>query len=505
MRRLPTIVAFGIALGATAGCTTSTVIDEIVEPVAERPVSELGVAGEFAEQLVGPEGAELQLGEATLRVPAGAVDNETLVRITIEDADIPPGFRAYSPVYRIEPALGTSTLELPHVGDDAIATLFWAQQDAGFAASPREAEDGRVSASLTSVSRAFVGVACEGDECCRRATSALDVLLLLDNSGSMSEEQANLAAALPALVAALVTGDANGDGIQDFPVIDSLQIGSISSDIGTGGFTIPTCNEPNFGDDGILLQHGVGGGCDARYPAIQSFEGGDADSFARSVQCVAMTGTEGCGFEQSLDAMLKAVTPGNQLTPTGDPLRFVNGSQGHGDGENAGLVRDGSTLALINLSDEDDCSALDPDIFNRDSAVYTDPDLNLRCSRHTEALHPVSRYSDGFLSLKSDPSQLVYAAITGIPTGMGEASHAEILADPRMIEIPDPAMPSQLTPVCESAAGAAYPARRILQVAEQLEAAGAFTVASSICDTNFQSAAAAILASVAASASGSCQ
>ena len=503
MRHLPTFAAFAIIL-ATAGCPTSSPVSEVIVP--QRPVSELGIAGDFTESLVGPEGAELQLGEATLRVPAGAVGSETMVRITIENADIPAGFRAYSPVYHIEPALGAAVLELPHVGDDAIATLFWAHEDAGFAASPSEAADGRISASLTSVSRAFVGVACEGDDCCRRATSALDVLLLLDNSGSMSEEQANLAAALPALVAALVTGDADGDGVQDFPVIDSLQLGSISSDIGTGGFTIPTCNEPNFGDDGIFLQHGVGAGCDASYPAIQSFEGGDADAFASSVQCVAMTGTEGCGFEQSLDAMLKAITPSTQVSPTGVPTRFVNGSQGHGDGTNAGLVREHATLALINLSDEDDCSASDADIFNRDSARYTDPDLNLRCSRYGDtALHPISRYSDGFLALKSDPSQLVYAAIAGIPTDMSGSSHAEVLADPRMIEMPDPEQPSQLTPVCTSLAGQAYPARRIIQVAQQLEAAGAYTVASSICDSNFQSAAAAILAAVAASASGSCQ
>lgn len=502
MRRLSTFVAFGLAFGTA--CTTST---PVAEPeVTERPVSDLGVTGDFAEQLVGPAGAEIELGEATLRVPAGALRSDTMIRITIEDTDIPEGFRAYSPVYRIEPALSESVLELPHVGDDAIATLFWAQEDGGFAASSSEAEGGQVSASLTGVSRAFVGVACEGDECCRRATSALDVLLLLDNSGSMAEEQATLAAALPALVEALVTGDADGDGIQDFPVIDSLQLGSISSDIGTGGFTIPTCNEPNFGDDGLLLQHGIGAGCDPSYPAIQSFDGGDASAFASSVQCVAMTGTQGCGFEQSLDAMLKAVAPSTHASPTGSQTRFVNGSVGHGDGANAGLVREHATLALINLSDEDDCSALDPDIFNRDSATYTDPDLNLRCSRYADdALHPTSRYADGFLALKADPSQLVYAAIAGIPTGMGDATNTEILADPRMVEAPDPDMPSQLTPVCESEAGYAYPARRIVQVAEELEAAGAFTVASSICDSDFQAAAAAILASLASSASGSCE
>lgn len=502
MRCLPTFVAFGIALGATTGCTTSTAVEP---PVIQRPVTELGQVGDSAEALVGPAGAEIQLGEATLQVPSGALDADTMVRITIETANIPTGFQAYSPVYRIEPALAAATLDLPHVGDDAIATLFWAQEGEGFAASSSEASDGHVRASLTSVSRAFVGVACEGDACCRRATSALDVLLLLDNSGSMAEEQANLAVQLPALIAALATGDADGDGIQDFPIIDSLQIGSISSDMGTGGFNIPTCDEPNFGDDGVFLQHADGPSCAASYPAIQNFEGGDADAFASSVQCVAMTGTQGCGFEQSLDAMLKALAPSNQLSPTGTPLRFANGSQGHGDGINAGLVREDATLALINLSDEDDCSAIDPNIFNRDSTTYTDPDLNLRCSRYADALHPTSRYTDGFLTLKSDPSQLVYAAIAGIPAGMNNASPTEILADPRMAEVPDPAMPSQLTPVCESASGAAFPARRILGVAEELEAAGAFTVSSSICDSDFSAATAAILASLASSASGSCQ
>ena len=43
--------------------------------------------------------------------------------------------------------------------------------------------------------------------------------------------------------------------------------------------------------------------------------------------------------------------------------------------------------------------------------------LNLRCFNYPDQVHPLSRYVNGLLELKR-PGELVYAAITGIPSDM---------------------------------------------------------------------------------------
>lgn len=144
----------------------------------------------------------------------------------------------------------------------------------------------------------------------------VDLLFMIDNSNSMAEEQASITAEIPRLVRILATGDSSNppDGTQDFAPVRSLHIGVITSDMGTGGNAVPTCDRGTFGtrlgDDGILLTRSRVTGCMATFPAIFDFNRGeDADAFAANVACVATTGTGGCGFEQQLDAVLKAVSP----------------------------------------------------------------------------------------------------------------------------------------------------------------------------------------------------
>ena len=100
-------------------------------------------------------------------------------------------------------------------------------------------EGGLAIAESTHFSQAVVGSACEGDDCCDQANGQLDVLLMVDSSGSMAEEQAALAAQIPRLARALATGDANGDGVQDFPALESVRFGVVSSDMGTGSDFVP--------------------------------------------------------------------------------------------------------------------------------------------------------------------------------------------------------------------------------------------------------------------------
>ncbi len=333
----------------------------------------------------------------------------------------------------------------------------------------------------------------------------VDLLFMVDNSNSMAEEQMNLAAQFPRMVNILATGDQNGDGIEDFPPVKSLQIGVVTSDMGTGGFIVPTCADANLGNDGILRTQGNTsiGGCQASYPRFQLFEPenmpGGAPQFANDVTCVANLGTNGCGFEQQLEAILKAVTP------SGSPLTFAMGSRGHADVMNAGFVRPDSLLAIIVVTDEDDCSALNPDVFNPQSAQFPG-DLNLRCFMYADAaVHPVQRYVDGLIDARGDEDLLIYAAITGIPERLVGAGFDAILSDPDMQEMPDPAMPTRLRPSCNRpGTGLAFPPKRIVQVAQGLEARGSNGIVQSICVDDFTNALTNIIEKIASALGGAC-
>ena len=332
-----------------------------------------------------------------------------------------------------------------------------------------------------------LGLDCVGGVCCMGSGTRVDVLFMVDNSNSMAEEQLALAAQLPRMVRVLATGDLDGDGTPESEPVRDLHLGVVNADMGTGGFTVPTCARSDFGDDGILRTAGATSlGCMATYPSFIEFQpsapGADPAAAATDFACVATMGVGGCGFEQQLEATLKA------LTPSSSPIRFFRSTTGHGDGANAGFLRPDSLLVAFLLTDENDCSASDGDVFNPSSSSHPG-DLNLRCFDYPGALHPLTRYVDGLLALRADPRDLIYAAISGVPpdlitTGV-PADYRAILSDPRMAEHVDAAMPTRLATSCSSAGGVAFPPRRIVRVAEELSDRGATGVLGSICQSDY--------------------
>jgi hypothetical protein len=346
--------------------------------------------------------------------------------------------------------------------------------------------------------------ACVDGICCVPRTDPVDLLFMVDNSNSMAEEQASLAASFPRMLDVLTAGDLDGDGAADFPAVTDMHVGVVTSDMGTGGARVPTCNEPSYGDDGILRRTpGSLSGCDPTYPAFLTYTApGSTATLAADFGCVATTGTGGCGFEQQLDAALKA------LTPAASPLRFQLGSPGNGDGPNAGFLRAGSVLAVVLVTDEEDCSASDPELFDPGSSTYGG-DLNLRCFNHPSAVHPVSRYVDGFLALRSDPADLIFTLVGGVPPDLvvdpARPDYLGILADERMVEMIDPIMPTRLRPSCDvPGRGQALPPRRMVETARQLDEAGAGAVVQSICQADLTAAMRAIANRIAASVASEC-
>jgi hypothetical protein len=356
----------------------------------------------------------------------------------------------------------------------------------------------------------------------------LDLLFVVDNSQSMAEEQAALNLQFPRLIKTLTSG-LRSDGTK-FPAVKNLHLGVVSSDMGLVGIPNAYGCDVNGGDDGVLQHKGGGGpGCSASYPSFLSFERGssDPDKVANDFGCIASLGTHGCGFEQQLEAGLKALWPksyqdknGNVLIGDQNPLSFLSttadGRWGHGDmpstqGGNAGFLRSGqetSIVAIVVVTDEEDCSSIDTSHFTSDpSNPISQQPPNLRCFLNKQNLFKVERYVQGFKALRPAREDLViFAAIVGVPPDLvsadararydlakdeqREAYYDAILSDPRMQERPNGATDkskANLEPSCfgENAEGkpaAAYPPVRIVQVARGFGKNG---VVQSICQKDF--------------------
>ncbi len=361
----------------------------------------------------------------------------------------------------------------------------------------------------------------------------VDLLFLIDDSGSMEDEQRALQREIPRLVSVLASGDRDGDGTEDFRPVRSLHVGVVSSDLGAGTASptrLGACRHGS-GDDGLLRRTDPSCGGGASESGVFDFvRGSDPTSFLSDVSCVTDLGTGGCGLEQQLEASLEAVTPATpeDWTRAGyTPPRFLDpetgelSRPGHALGANAGFLRPGSVLAVVLVTDEEDCSAADTAIFGDDAAAAArfGSDVQLRCTRladpSTGALHAVQRYVDGLLGLRTSPGLLVFSAIVGLPSDLVPGSDttsidfAGILGDPRMRYEETGERENFLRDACTRTeggvvVGSADPARRIVETAAGLSSAGASVSLSSICEGDFGPAIDGVIARIADALRGAC-
>lgn len=309
----------------------------------------------------------------------------------------------------------------------------------------------------------------------------VDIVVLVDNSGSMSLEQEALTQRFPELIAELVNPAIDpGTGRPVHPPVEDLNIGVISSDMGTMGQTVSTCSDPVDGDNGCFLSTSTRPGCSSSYPTFLSRNESNAgtytpDQMAQDFTCIATLGTRGCGFEQQLKAM-KQATITNTLP----------------GGCNAGFLRPDSLIALIFVTDEEDCSVRSdhPEMF--DNSRTDLGHLNIRCFAHPEFVEPWEDYVTAFRSLRpaEEQNKIVIGMIVGVPPdapqciGPGDRLGG-CLTVPAMVETVDPVTPSQLLPSCNTSMGYAFPPRRFVQVAQ---AFGDSAYVDSICKTDWRDA-----------------
>ena len=306
--------------------------------------------------------------------------------------------------------------------------------------------------------------------------------VVVDNSGSMNEEQLALANNLPTLVQELMSPSDPGH----VPVTD-LNVAIVSTDMGSGGFELNTCQWGAWGyaagDDGCFRNSPSGTlpGCVATYPRHLHRGPDNDDSYpldrmGADFACMATLGTGGCGFEQQLEAARKGLV--EQTAP---------------DGCNAGFLRDDSILAVVVVSDEEDCSVEDTRILNPDADEFGP--LNVRCYLHGEMLKNVGTMVSELRSMRANPRDFVMAMIVGVPMSPAcEAFGNDIegcLALPEMQYGVD-GTGTNFLPVCRHPLGwgTAVPGRRFIEAAQQI---GENALVRSICNENWRPAMAGIL------------
>ena len=185
----------------------------------------------------------------------------------------------------------------------------------------------------------------------------LDLLFLIDDSASMAPMQARLAQELPSVLSHFAQ-----DPVTGLPV--DLHVGVVSSSMGAGAYgNVNQCHSHSYdaesqGDyQGSLLQ-GPGGPHSGACPALTAgetflatgdgvttgpnFTGDLGSVFA----CMALIGDKGCGFESVFGAVQVALQRG------ATPRDVTDG----GDPDNGGFVRPDARLAVVLLTNEDDCS-----------------------------------------------------------------------------------------------------------------------------------------------------
>lgn len=260
----------------------------------------------------------------------------------------------------------------------------------------------------------------------------LDVLFVIDNSGSMFDEESELADRFRDFI------DTLSSRMGEMP---SIHIGVVSTDMGTGMYPVGTRGSPGAcdatGDKGLLLSVPTSDGCPTPDGHFIIDEGGSTQSgnyppgeLAETFACIAHLPPYGCGFEQPFEAMRTALT-------TDDPT-------------NAGFLRPDAMLLVVLVTDEDDCSAADDSLFDSSQSELDDPlgqygsfrcfDLAVTCAEDNRTigaktdcqvndaspyLFPVQRYVDFLTQLKGgDPGMVLVAAMSG------ENGPVEVIQDP---------------------------------------------------------------------------
>ncbi len=299
----------------------------------------------------------------------------------------------------------------------------------------------------------------------------VDLLVSVDNSGSMAEEQNILSTGFFTLINSLTRPlSPEVDKDWGFPAVNNMRVAIVSSDMGlqwgpdgeTGGNTtdVAGCGN-NTGQNGEFLGpklttinvesgqikcedggeqcpegfncnnnlcEGPGGNgtvnCPKDTPAFVETTGIDVNKkLTTQVACMAQQGTDGCGVEQQLEAAVRGLQ--NYKT----------------DDQTTSFLVDSHLLAILVVSDEEDCSIRDKGLFSTEEwESGANELLNVACNypaenetflfpadlndateiadRHGVDMEDLSTYYSRFVEMKDGKAAaVIFAAIVGVPQG----------------------------------------------------------------------------------------
>lgn len=358
-----------------------------------------------------------------------------------------------TPVETAPPTTGSETHWLRHCDDDAACRLDGARPDArcvcGICSAACDVDDacghheveGRCAAGDSDAVGALCGVLPAGDGLCVGACAAdadcgelvcrdgdcvapepvareagdtfevpgrpkVDYLFVVDDSGSMCEEQAALSAAFQPIADMLWTE-------HDFrlAVVSTDGMGQVAEH---GAFLrrptppVPSLNCRDEGGEPVVPDTAdCQGLIDAgALPTILSSDGAeDADRLADQFRCLVTLGTNGDGFEKGLESMRRALSCGGPNRPDFDSC-CVGSAYDPEACEDPAFLRPDADLVVIFLTDEDDCSDRPDALISRSE--------NSNCQWDADRLTPVDDYVAFLDGLKPAPrKQIGVAAIVG--------------------------------------------------------------------------------------------
>jgi len=289
----------------------------------------------------------------------------------------------------------------------------------------------------------------------------IDLLFVVDNSGSMGEEQLRLADSLPYLVARLET--LTGNGVRLEPDINAMVT---SSDFGNplctpfepadydpargapidtacldrlshftnlvGTFSIPEacqthCPAPVEPTDPFVhFAAGIDNIPDTVVPTDIDGDGNLESPAAQALACLVPQGINGCGYEAQLENMLQALNPAAEWNQGPTPF-----------------LRDGATLAIVLITDEADCSVQDYSMMEDPLLQNINPDTGSPgpssaicwnagmdctgpdamgvysdCQPQTSDLQELTRYTNYLVGelRENQGKEVVMLGVLGIPT-----------------------------------------------------------------------------------------
>ncbi|MBW1808838.1 MAG: hypothetical protein JRJ87_11645 [Deltaproteobacteria bacterium] len=303
-------------------------------------------------------------------------------------------------------------------------------------------------------------------------TSMVDILFVIDNSGSMAGEQHQLAESFKVLAAgleenfgdkyriAVITTGMTSQGCQQCSVVPA----SCTNESGESGVfqdligqNLGTPEEPNFVFEAD--------------PSCRIVTPANKDCFydEESQKGLVFVGVLGCGYEKGLASVREAL------------------SRAMLDGPNYGFLRPNATLAVVVVTDEDDCGEVGeineelPGIRARAcyyAAKEEGPDGDsIDPEGKPYSLTPVDVYHDFLQNLKGNRTGMVkFAAIVGIKdVNDPETTTIDYLQDGSIVDV-------CTTPGCSSGQCSAKPSTRYIRLAQMFGGDG---LLATICQADF--------------------